>query len=401
MSRVARPTSRFRRLPVPPTVWTLGFVSLFTDMGSEMVHALLPVLLVQGLGASMLAIGLIEGAAESLAMVVKVFSGYLSDAVGRRKPLVLLGYGLAAAVKPVFPLADSVATVTLARLLDRLGKGIRGAPRDALVVDVTPPAVMGAAFGLRQSMDTVGAVLGPLLAMALMWLHAGDIRTVLWWAVLPGAVAVVLLLRLREPPRQHGRATPPLTRPGLARLGSGFARLAVLGALFSLARFSEAFLILRATDVGLALAYVPLVLALMSLAYAATAYPAGRLADRMPPAMLLAGGMVMLALADMALVLANDATWVLVGAALWGLHLGLTQGVLASMVAGVAPEQHRGTAFGVFNLVSGVALLAASVLAGWLWDSAGPAWTFGVGAGLSLLTLLLIPVLGAGGKRPP
>lgn len=388
------PSAAKTRTAIPRTVWALGFVSLFTDMSSEMVHGLLPVLLAGGLGASALVIGLIEGSAEALVLVVKVFSGYISDAIGRRKPLVLLGYGLATAVKPLFPLADSVATVTTARLLDRFGKGIRGAPRDALVGDLAPPEVRGAAFGLRQSMDTFGAVLGPLLAIGLMWLLADDIRAVLWWAVVPGIVAVLLLIRLPEPEHERKPARLPLTRAGLARLGPAFTRLTVLGVFFSLARFSEAFLVLRASDVGLPLTYVPLVLVVMSAVYALTAYPAGHLSDHMPRAALLAGGMIMLAMADIALALAHNATGLFVGVAFWGLHMGLTQGIVASMIADVAPAEHRGTAFGLFNLVSGLALFLASVLAGWLWDQHGPAWTFWMGAGFSALTLALIPALG-------
>ena len=382
------------RPSIPRAIWALGFVSLFTDMSSEMVHGLLPLLLATSLGASALMIGLIEGAAEALVLIVKVFSGYISDAMGRRKPLVLLGYGLATLVKPLFPLADSVAMVTTARLLDRVGKGIRGAPRDALVSDLVPPEVRGAAFGLRQSMDTVGAVLGPLIAIGLMWLLANDIRAVLWWAVLPGIVAVLLLIRLPEPDHPRKPARLPLSREGLARLGPAFMRLTLLGGVLSLARFSEAFLVLRAADVGIAVTWVPLVLVVMSVVYALSAYPAGLLSDRMPRTWLLAIGMAMLVLADMVLAMSRDATMLFVGVALWGLHMGLTQGIVASMIADVAPPEHRGTAFGVFNLVSGVALLAASVLAGALWDLHGPAWTFSIGAGFALLTLLLVPVFG-------
>jgi len=382
------------RPTIPRAIWALGFVSLFTDMSSEMVHGLLPLLLATSLGASALMIGLIEGAAEALVLIVKVFSGYISDAMGRRKPLVLLGYGLATLVKPLFPLADSVAMVTTARLLDRVGKGIRGAPRDALVSDLAPPEVRGAAFGLRQSMDTVGAVLGPLIAIGLMWLLANDIRAVLWWAVLPGIVAVLLLIRLPEPDHPRKPARLPLSREGLARLGPVFMRLTLLGGVLSLARFSEAFLVLRAADVGIAVTWVPLVLVVMSVVYALSAYPAGLLSDRMPRTWLLAIGMAMLVLADVVLAMSRDPVMLFVGVALWGLHMGLTQGIVASMIADVAPAAHRGTAFGVFNLVSGMALLAASVLAGALWDLHGPAWTFSVGAGFALLTLLLVPVLG-------
>ncbi len=379
-----KPQAVSARPRVPRTIWALGFVSLFTDMGSEMVHSVLPVLLAGTLGASALTIGLIEGAAEALALVTKVFSGYLSDAMGRRKPLVLLGYGLAAAVKPLFPLADSVATVTTARMLDRFGKGIRGAPRDALVGDLAPPEIRGACFGLRQSMDTVGAVLGPLLAVGLLWWFANDIRAVLWVAVVPGVFAVLLLLKVPEPKDAQRRpARLPLSRQGMASLGAAFWRLAALGALVSLARFSEAFLVLRAAGLGVPLALIPLVLVVMSVVYTVTAYPAGRLSDSVPRTTLLAAGMALLAVADVALALADGCALLFLGIALWGLHMGLTQGILASMVADVAPGAHRATAFGVFNLCSGAALLVASGMAGWLWDRHGAPATFWIGAAVS------------------
>lgn len=383
------PSTIQARSTIPRTIWALGFVSLFTDMGSEMVHSLLPVLLTGTLGASALTIGLIEGTAEALVLVTKVFSGYVSDAIGRRKPLVLLGYGLAAVVKPLFPLADSVATVTTARLLDRFGKGIRGAPRDALVGDLAPPEIRGACFGLRQSMDTIGAVLGPLLAISLMWLFANNIQTVLWFAVIPGIVAVLLLLKVPEP--KDGQLLParlPLSRKGIASLGPAFWRLAALGALISLARFSEAFLVLRASDEGLPLTFIPLVLVVMSLAYTLTAYPAGRLSDSLSRTTLLALGMGTLAVADVALALANGYALLFTGIALWGLHLGLTQGILASMITDVAPMAYRGTAFGVFNLLSGAALLVASGLAGWLWDQYSPSAAFWMGSLVATMAII-------------
>lgn len=378
------------RPAIPRTIWALGFVSLFTDMGSEMVHSLLPILLATGLGASALTIGLIEGAAEALVLITKVFSGYISDAIGRRKPLVLLGYGLAAAVKPLFPIADSIATVTIARLLDRFGKGIRGAPRDALVGDLAPPAIRGACFGLRQSMDTIGAVLGPLLAVGLLWLFADNIQTVLWFAVIPGVIAVALLLKVPEP--SDGARMParlPLTREGLSRLGAAFWGLVALGTVIALARFSEAFLVLRAADRGLPTTYIPLVLVVMSLVYTATAYPAGHLSDRIPRKLLLALGMAALVAADIALALADGYGLLFAGIAFWGLHMGLTQGILASLITDAAPTAYRGTAFGVFNLVSGGGLLVASGLAGWLWDRHGAPVTFWAGAGLALIATVM------------
>jgi MFS family permease len=373
------------RPAIPRAVWMLGIVSLFTDMGSEIVHSLLPVLLATTLGASMLTIGLIEGAAEATVLFTKVFSGWASDALGRRKPLVLLGYGLAAAVKPLFPLAGSVGAVATARLLDRFGKGIRGAPRDALVGDITPAAIRGAAFGLRQSMDTIGAVVGPLLAVVLMTAFAGDIRRVLWVAVLPGVVAVLLLATaVREPADTPARtARLPITREGLSRLGAPFWRLALLGGLVALARFSEAFLVLRASERGLPTDWVPMVLVVMSVVYAASAYPAGWLSDRIPRARLLAAGMFTLVLGDGLLAMDGGVALAFAGIAAWGLHMGLTQGILASLVVDRVPAAYRATAFGMFNLVSGVALLVASAGAGTLWQVAGPPAAFLAGAAMA------------------
>lgn len=379
---------------IPRTVWTLGLVSLFTDMGSEIVHSLLPLLLAGTLGASALAIGLIEGAAEALVLVTKVFSGYISDAIGKRKPLVLLGYGLAAASKPLFPLANSIAMVASARLIDRFGKGIRGAPRDAMIGDLVAPEIRGAAFGLRQSLDTVGAVLGPLFAIALMWHFADDIRTVLWFTVLPGIVSILLLLRVPEPadgPRKPRRL--PLTRQGLHSLGPAFWRVAALGGWIGLARFSEAFLVLRASERGVSATWIPAVLMVMSVVYTLSSYPAGKLSDAMPRRRVLAWGMAVLLLADVLLAKANGIGWLFAGIALWGLHMGLTQGILASLVADTAPAEFRGTAFGAFNLVSGAALLAASALAGWLWQAHGPAATFWCGAAISAISLPLVVLM--------
>ncbi len=385
------------RAKIPSSVWALGFVSLFTDIGSEMVHSLLPVLLAGTLGASALTIGLIEGAAESLVLITKVFSGYLSDAFGKRKPLVLLGYGLAAAVKPLFPLAGSVGTVVTARLLDRFGKGIRGAPRDALIADITPQEIRGAAFGLRQSMDSIGAVIGPLVAVGLMAVFLGNIDTVLWFAVLPGIVAVALIVFVvREPEHVERRARLPISRAGLAALGKPFWMVVVVGGLLSLARFSEAFLILRGSQIGLSNTAVPLVLVIMSVVYTASAWPVGVLSDRWSRRGLFAAGMVVLILADVALALASGAVGVFLGAGLWGLHLGMTQGLLAAMIADTTPAAWRGTGFGVFSLISGVALLIASVAAGALWDLKGSQTTFLVGGGFALLSVCALPLLGRG-----
>lgn len=378
---------------IPTGVWVLGFVSLLMDISSEMVHSLLPLFLVGSLGASALVVGLIEGLAEATALIVKVFSGALSDFLGRRKGLAVLGYGMGALARPLFALAPTTGLVLTARLLDRVGKGVRGAPRDALVADMTPPHLRGAAYGLRQSLDAVGAFLGPLLAVGLMLLWANDFRAVFWVAVVPAVMAVLLLLwGVREPPPQTGeKRTNPFRRENLQRLSASYWWVVGVGAVFMLARFSEAFLVLRAQQSGFAVAWIPLVLVVMNLVYAASAYPVGKMADRMGHKTLLAGGLTVLMAAD--LVLAMDSHWttVLAGVALWGVHMGMTQGLLATMVAATAPADLRGTAFGIFNLISGLALLIASVTAGLLWDRFGAAFTFYTGAvfsGLALLGLL-------------
>jgi MFS family permease len=377
---------------LPAGIWALGFVSLLMDISSEMIHSLLPVFMVTVLGTSVWVVGLIEGLAEATALIVKVFSGVLSDYWGKRKPLALLGYGLGAASKPLFALASTAGLVLTARLVDRVGKGIRGAPRDALVADLAPPAMRGAAFGLRQSLDTVGAFVGPLLAMGLMLLWANDFRAVFWVAVIPGLLAVALLLfGVREPDRAaDAPRLNPVTRANLKRLGAPYWRVVAMGAVFMLARFSEAFLLLRAMQGGLPVAYTPLVLIAMNGVYALGAYPFGKLADRVSHTALLAWGLVVLALAD--LLLAASTHWAATGAgiALWGLHMAMTQGLLATMVADTAPQDLRGTAFGFFNLVSGVALLVASTLAGVLWDQLGAPVTFAAGAVFSLAALALL-----------
>ena len=364
---------------IPAAIWTLGLVSLLTDLGSELVHGLLPVYLAGTLGVSMLAIGLIEGGAEGLALAVKVFSGWLSDVVGRRKPLVVLGYGIAAVAKFGFPLATGAGGVLAARLLDRFGKGIRGAPRDALVADIAPAEVRGASFGLRQALDTVGAFAGPLLAIGLMLALAGNIKLVLWAAVVPGLIAVALLLFGVREPERSGPPVParlPLSRAGLRLLGRDYWIVLAVAAALTLARFSEAFLVLRASDLGLTATWIPLVLVVMNAVYMLVAWPAGHWSDRGDRRTLLALGLVVLLLADGVLAISATVPAALAGIALWGMHLGLTQGILAALVADTAPGELRGTAFGLLSLVQGLAILFASVLAGLLWDRFGPAAPF-------------------------
>ncbi len=388
-------TTRGNYLALPHSIWALGFVSMFMDISSELVHSLLPVFMATVLGASMLTIGIIEGVAEAAAAILKVFSGGLSDYLGRRKFLAVLGYGLSAISKPLFPLASSIGWVFGARFIDRIGKGIRGAPRDALVADIVAPQLRGAAYGLRQALDSVGAFVGPLLAVAFMVWFANDIKAVLWIAVLPAALAVLLLMvAVKEPER----TSPPQTqgkRPTLSdikRLSLRYWFVVALGTVFTLARFSEAFLILRAEDLGLGISYVPAIMIVMNVVYALLAYPAGAAADRLSARTLLLFGLAILIAADIVLAMATVPAVAFVGAALWGLHMALTQGLLSKLVADTAPVELRGTAFGFFNLMTGGALLLASVIAGALWSSHGAPAAFTAGAlfaALAVIGLLL------------
>jgi MFS family permease len=378
-------------------VWALGFVSLSMDTSSELVHSLLPIFLVTVLGASMTSVGLIEGVAEATALVTRIFSGTLSDYLGHRKALTVLGYGLGAVTKPLFPLAGSVGMVLTARFIDRVGKGIRGAPRDALVADLSPPHLRGASFGLRQSLDTVGAIAGPVVAIVAMGLLANDIRAVFWIAVIPALLSIVILLAfVNEPDRRAdtSSARVPLRLANIKTLGPAYWAVVTVGAVLTLARFSEAFLVLRASGTGLAITFVPLVLVVMNIAYAASAYPAGVWSDRAGRRVVLLAGVAVLVLADVVLATASGIWFVMLGIALWGLHMGLTQGLLATMVTDTAPAALRGTAFGAFNLVSGIAMLAASVLAGLLWDRFGPTGTFAASAIFSLISLVGFTLVG-------
>lgn len=388
MSPAARATTS-RELP--RAIWALGLTSLFMDVSSELVHGLLPVFLVVNLGASAAALGLIEGIAEATAQITRVFSGWLSDVLGKRKALVVAGYSLAAATKPLFPLANSIGLVLFARFVDRIGKGIRTAPRDALIADITPIEAQGAAFGLRQSLDTIGATIGPVLAIGLMFLFNGDIRTVLWFAVIPAIIAVLVLVfgvSERALSKKKKTAKAPLHWKELSKLNTAYWLVVGAGAIFTLARFSEAFLVIRAHDAGLGLAWTPAVIGIMSLVFAATAYPAGRLQDSIGARPLLLLGLVILIVADLVLALSSSLAGIFAGIGLWGLHMGLTQGVLSALIAGTAPERLRGTAFGLFGLVLGVATLIASVVAGVLWDRIGPEATFQAGAAFAAVAFI-------------
>lgn len=368
---------------LPKGIWVLGFVSLFMDVSSELVHSLLPLFMTTVLGASMLTVGIIEGVAEATSMVVKVFSGVISDYLRKRKLLAVLGYALSALSKPIFPLAANIGWVFGARFIDRIGKGIRGAPRDALVADIAPESIRGAAYGLRQSLDSVGAFIGPLLAIVFMILLHNQVKAVLWLAIVPAFLSVSLLITgVHEPGHVSNTAKPDrrLTLAGTRLLHGKFWYVVAIGAVFTLARFSEAFLILRAHDAGLGIGYVPAIMVVMNVVYSLFAYPAGAAADRIAPGTLLVFGLLMLIVADVFLALADDPALVFLGSAFWGLHMAYSQGLLAKLVADTAPAGLRGTAFGVFNLVTGGATLMASVIAGELWNVFGAPATFFTGA---------------------
>ncbi len=382
---------------MPREVVALGFVSMFMDVSSEMIHALLPVFLTSVLGASMSMVGLIEGIGEGTASISKVFSGWMSDRYGKRKAWAVFGYGLGALSKPFFAIAPSVSWVLGARFGDRIGKGLRGAPRDAMVADFAPPELRGAAFGLRQSMDTIGAFTGPLLALAIMAVHPGGFRLVFGLAIIPGFIAVAILATMVREPSRAPRSKPnpaPLHRSEVAKLPPAYWYVVAMGSVLTLARFSEAFLVLRAIDQGLRIALTPLVLILMNVVYAGCAYPFGGLSDRLGRAKLLIPGFAVLVVADIVLALAPGVGTTMLGIGLWGLHMGMTQGVLSALVADTSPSNLRGTAFGLFNLVCGICLMIASVVAGWLWQFVGPQATFFAGAACTGVGLLVAQLFG-------
>ncbi len=374
---------------LPGSIWALGFVSLFMDISSEMIHGLLPVFLVSVLGAGAETVGFIEGVGEATASISKLFSGWLSDRLGKRKVLTVIGYGLAALSKPLFAIATTSSLVLGARFSDRIGKGIRDSPRDAMIGDLIPSGLRGAAYGLRQALDTIGAVAGPLIAIGLMAALNDNFRLVFWLALIPGLLAVlILIVGVREAERATAASATPLRLDDLKGIGRSFWVVVGIGAVLTLARFSEAFLILRAQDKGLALALAPLVLVVMNVVYSLSAYPLGALSDQVDRRLMLAAGFAVLIVADAVLAFAPNVVVVMFGVALWGLHMGVTQGLLSALVADGAPENLRATAFGVFNFVSGVALLLASLIAGTLWQTIGPAATFVAGAAFTAIGLV-------------
>ncbi|MCY7271424.1 MAG: MFS transporter [Sphingomonas bacterium] len=383
-----------KRPPLPRTVWVLGIVSLLMDLSSEIYHALLPAFLTITLGLPVAAMGALDGISEATANMAKLVSGKLSDHQQKRKPWVLLGYGMAALSKPLFPLATGAIPVLGARFIDRIGKGIRGAPRDAMIADETPPEIRGAAFGLRQSLDTVGAFLAPLVAVGLMIALAGDIRLVFWIAVIPAMLSFLFAwVMLRETGGGTAIATK-LKWGGFRDLEPEVRRLIGVGFLFGLARFSESFLILKAMDVGLSASLSPLVLSLFSLSYLLLAFPAGQWSDRISPRTILIAGIAVLVAADLWLAQATSLWMVGVGVILWGAHMALTQGIFSRMIADAAAPERRATSFGAFFFASGIAALLASLGAGLMWDRSGPASVFTAGAVIAAVAgamLILLP----------
>jgi MFS family permease len=382
------------RPPLPRNVWVLGFVSLFMDLSSEIYHALLPAFITLVLGLPATALGAIDGAAEATSNLTKLFSGRASDRSLRRKPWIMAGYGLAALSKPLFPLAASAPTVMLARFVDRIGKGIRGGPRDAVIADETPAEIRGRAFGLRQALDTAGALLAPLLAIGLMALLASNIRAVFWIAIIPAGISFLLAWLVMREPEKH---LAPLKKApffaGFRQLDKDTKRLLQVGFLFTLARFSEGFLILKGIDIGLSEAMSPLTLAIFNLAYVALAYPAGALSDRMSPRSILIAGMGVLVAGNLVLAETGSFAGLVLGTALWGAHMALTQGIFARMIADSAPEELRATSFGAFWFVTGIASLLASLGAGWLWDREGPSATFITSAAIAAVALAMLSLL--------
>jgi MFS family permease len=380
----------FSKVKIPRSVWALGLVSLFMDTSSELIHSLLPIFMVSTLGSSMTLVGITEGIAEATALITKIFSGAISDYFRKRKLLTMIGYGMAALTKPLFPLANTISLVLTARFIDRIGKGIRGAPRDAMVSDIAPPEIRGACFGLRQSLDTVGAFVGPLLAIAGMILLANNLRFVLWIATVPAFIALaVLAFGVKEPKAHHHEAAKDKIKfSDIRNIGGAYWQLIIIASIFTFAKFSDAFLILKANDIGLPITFVPLIIVLMNVIYALVAYPAGLLSDKINKKTVLLIGIIFLIISDLVMAFSGSVLVLMIGVTFWGLHMAFTQGTFAAMVADAAPARLRGTAYGVFNFICGIAMLFSSVIAGMLWDNFGPAYTFLAGAGFTVLSFI-------------
>jgi MFS family permease len=364
-------------------------------MSSAMIYGLLPVFMVRVLGISIASVGLIEGIAEAANSLIKFVSGAASDWIGRRKPLVVFGYTLSAVIKTIFPVAGTASAVLAARVIDRLGKGIRDAPRDAFLADFTAKEIRGEGFGLRLALAVAGFVVGPLIAIGLMKLSGDNFRLVFWIALIPAYLSiVVLLLTVKELPLNHDESPRrlPIRRGDIAALPAAFWWVIAIAGLLSLARFSQAFLVLKAFEVGVDAAFVPMVLVVMHLVFSVAAYPFGILADHLDRRLQLGIGTVILVSADVVLASASTIWMTALGAALWGLQLGVTQGLLGATIADVAPDRLRGTAFGVYDVAIGVGTFVASAGAGVLWMAGGSSIAFSVSACVATAAALMLVI---------
>lgn len=386
---------------IPSTIWMLGLTSLFMDVSTEIVHSVMPIYLVTVLGASPMLVGAIDGVAEATASIMKVFSGALSDWVGRRKPLAIAGYGMAAITRPILPFASTVTEIFALRILDRIGKGVRVAPRDALVADHVRPEILGAAYGLRQGLDTIGALVGPIIAAIVLASSNNDFQWVFWVSCIPAALCVLIIsLGVSEAARPADRPRPafPLRPSQVRRLRGVFWGSMAIIMLLLIPRFSEGFLLLKAQQSGISVTWVPLLLAAVNLVAAPVSFPAGRLSDRIGRRHLVMSGFAVLVAAQLVLTVTDGPIGVLVGALFWGLHLGMTQGVLAAMIVDHAPADLRGTAFGVFHVASGLAVLVGSFGAGWIWDQLGSTTMFATAAAIGVAGLAAL-VISSVGRR--
>jgi len=376
---------------LPRNVWALSWVAFFNDTATEMGYWLLPQFLVGVLGASPMTFGLIEGAAETVSSFGRLLSGWLSDRLRRRKPLVAAGYTVANIVKPWLAVAASWGQVFWVRFTDRAAKGFRGAPRDALIADSVPQAQRGAAFGLRQAMDTAGAVLGPLGALALLPLFSGDVRKVFWLATIPGAVCILLVwfgVSEVRPAEHVGAVREPPLHP--VNWNKSLVIILIAAGLFSLGNSSDLFLILRAQNLGVRAALAPGLGLLFNLVYTSLSWPAGKLSDQIPRRALVVLGYLIYGAVYLGFSLVRGPQFVWFLFAVYGMYYAMTEGVIRAWIADLVPSSSRGSVFGVFNWLVGVAALPASLVAGWLWRHYSPPAPFFVSALLSFSAALLL-----------
>lgn len=379
-------------------VWAAGLVSLLTDISSEMIVPVLPLFLTGVLGASAQVVGLIEGVAEFTASLVKSVSGWLSDRAGRRKPLMVLGYGVSNVVKPFLGLTGSWGQVLAIRFADRFSKGVRGAPRDALIADSTPTHLRGRAFGLHRGLDTVGAAIGPLTAALVLNLYAGNLRAVFWWTAVPGVLAVLLLVGfVRDTGRRAAGAAPTAPSPvmrgwslSLQPLVPRLRWFVVVSTVFAIGNSADAFLVLRAQGLGLSVALVPIAYFLFNASYAVLSYPAGALSDKIGRRPVLLGGFIAFALIYAGFGAARHSWQVWILFLFYGIYYAGTEGIQKAYMTDHVGAEQRGTAVGILNAWTGLAALPASLIAGVMWDRFGQPATFYVSAAIAVLATLLL-----------